>query len=63
MTFLNTRIIQQPALFASSKRNFGNLLTHYETGQDATPDRVPSATTPIAFTVNWTTNGGIIQAT
>jgi len=47
-------------LFALSKRNFGNLLTHYETEQDATP--LPDPTTLISFTVSWATNGGIIQA-
>ena len=63
MTFINRRIIKRPTLFASSKRNFGNLLTHYETGQDAPPpDPPPDPTTPISFTVNWATNGGIIQA-
>ena len=65
MTFINRRIIKRPTLFASSKRNFGNLLTHYETGQDATPPPDPtpnSTTTPISFTVTWATNGGIIQA-
>ena len=63
MTFINRRIIKRPTLFASSKRNFGNLLTHYETGQDAPPpDPTPDPTTPISFTVSWATNGGIIQA-
>ena len=63
MTFINRRIIRRPNLFASSKRNFGNLLTHYETGQDAPPpDPTPDPTTPISFTVSWATNGGIIQA-
>ena len=63
MTFINRRIIKRPTLFASSKRNFGSLLTHYETGQDAPPpDPTPDPTTPISFTVSWATNGGIIQA-
>ena len=65
MTFINRRIIKRPTLFASSRRNFGNLLTHYETGQDGTtpePGPDPDPTTPISFTVSWATNGGIIQA-
>ncbi|CAL6295170.1 unnamed protein product [Bathycoccus prasinos] len=65
MTFINRRIIKPPTLFATSRRNFGNLLTHYETGQDGTtpdPDPTPDPTTPISFTVSWATNGGIIQA-
>ena len=63
MTFINRRIIKRPTLFASSKRNFGNLLAHYETGQDGTPDPTPDRTTThISFTVNWATNSGIIQA-
>ena len=65
MAFINRRIIKRPTLFASSKRNFGNLLTHYETGQGATPppDPPPDPTTPISFTVSWATNGGIIKRT
>ena len=67
MTFINRRIIKRPTLFATSRRNFGNLLTHIETGQDGTtpepgPDPDPDPTTPISFTVSWATNGGIIQA-
>ena len=65
MTFINRRIIKRPTLFATSRRNFGNLLTHYETGQDGTtpePGPDPDPTTPISFTVSWATNGGIIQA-
>ncbi|CAL6414461.1 unnamed protein product [Bathycoccus prasinos] len=65
MTFINRRIIKRPTLFATSRRNFGNLLTHYETGHDGTtpdPDPTPDPTTPISFTVSWATNGGIIQA-
>ena len=65
MTFINRRIIKRPTLFVSSRRNFGNLLTHYETGQDGTtpePGPDPDPTTPISFTVSWATNGGIIQA-
>ena len=61
MTFINRRIIKRPTLFASSRRNFGNLLTHYETGQDGTtpepgpdPDPTPD---PVAFTTSWSTNG------
>ena len=62
MTFINRRIIKRPTLFASSRRNFGNLLTHYETGQDGTtpdPDPTPD---PVAFTTSWSTNGGIVEA-
>ena len=65
MTFINRRIIKRPTLFATSRRNFGNLLTHIETGQDGTtpePGPDPDPTTPISFTVSWATNGGIIQA-
>ena len=60
MTFINRRIIKRPTLFASSRRNFGNLLTHYETGQDGTtpePGPDPDPTTPISFTISWATNG------
>ena len=62
MTFINRRIIKRPTLFASSRRNFGNLLTHYETGQDGTtpdPDPTPD---PVAFTTSWSINGGIVEA-
>jgi len=62
MTFINRRIIKRPTLFATSRRNFGNLLTHYETGQDGTtpdPDPTPD---PVAFTTSWSTNGGIVEA-
>ena len=63
MTFINRRIIKRPTLFASSKRDFGNLLTHYETGQDATPPPDPDPTPdPVAFTTSWNTNGGIVEA-
>ncbi|CAL6362445.1 unnamed protein product [Bathycoccus prasinos] len=56
------RIIKRPTLFATSRRNFGNLLTHYETGQDGTtpdPDPTPD---PVAFTTSWSINGGIVEA-
>ncbi|CAL6414719.1 unnamed protein product [Bathycoccus prasinos] len=62
MTLINRRIIKRPTLFATSRRNFGNLLTHYETGQDGTtpdPDPTPD---PVAFTTSWSTNGGIVEA-
>ncbi|CAL6421937.1 unnamed protein product [Bathycoccus prasinos] len=62
MTFINRRIIKRPTLFATSRRNFGNLLTHYETGQDGTtpdPDPTPD---PVAFTTSWSINGGIVEA-
>jgi len=62
MTFINRRIIKRPTLFATSRRNFGNLLTHYETGQDGTtpdPDPTPD---PVTFTTSWSTNGGIVEA-
>ena len=62
MTFINRRIIKRPTLFATSRRNFGNLLTHYETGQDGTtpdPDQTPD---PVAFSTSWSTNGGIVEA-
>ena len=62
MTFINRRIIKRPTLFATSRRNFGNLLTHYETGQDGTtpdPDPTPD---PVAFSTSWSTNGGIVEA-
>ena len=63
MTFINRRIIKRPTLFASSRRNFGNLLTHYETGQDATPSPDPDPTPdPVTFTTSWSTNGGIVEA-
>ncbi|CAL6315262.1 unnamed protein product [Bathycoccus prasinos] len=62
MTFINRRIIKRPTLFATSRRNFGNLLTHYETGQDrTTPDPDPTPD-PVAFTTSWSTNGGIVEA-
>ena len=63
MTFINRRIIRRPTLFASSKRNFGNLLTHYETGQDETPSPGPDPTPdPVEFTTSWNTNGGVVEA-
>jgi len=60
MTFINRRISKRPTLFASSRRNFGNLLTHYETGHDgATPDPTPD---PVTFTTSWSTNVGVVTA-
>ena len=62
MTFINRRMIKRPTLFATSRRNFGNLLTHYETGQDGTtpdPDQTPD---PVTFSTSWSTNGGIVEA-
>ena len=60
MTFINRRMIKRPTLFATSRRNFGNLLTHYETGQDGTtPDPTPD---PVTFSTSWSTNGGIVEA-
>ena len=65
MTFLNTRIIQQPTLFASSRRNFGNLLEIYETGQTS-PSGSGRQLTSIhpepTFTTNWTKSGLTINA-
>ncbi|CAL6338735.1 unnamed protein product [Bathycoccus prasinos] len=55
-------MIKRPTLFATSRRNFGNLLTHYETGQDGTtpdPDQTPD---PVTFSTSWSTNGGIVEA-
>ncbi|CAL6314048.1 unnamed protein product [Bathycoccus prasinos] len=55
-------MIKRPTLFATSRRNFGNLLTHYETGQDGTtpdPDQTPDSVT---FSTSWSTNGGIVEA-
>ena len=60
MTFLNRRIIQQPTLFASSRRNFGNLLEIYETGQTSTSGsgrQLTSFYPEPAFTTNWTKSG------
>ena len=65
MTFLNTRIIQQPTLFASSRRNFGNLLEKYETGQNSTSGSGRQLTSILpepTFTTNWTTSGLTINA-
>ena len=61
MTFLNRRIIQQPTLFASSRRNFGNLLEIYETSQTSTSGSGRQLASihpePGAFTTNWTKFG------
>ena len=57
MTFLNLRIIQQPTLFASSRRIFGNLLEKYETGQTSTAGsgrQLTSIHPEPTFTTNWT---------
>ena len=65
MTFLNTRIIQQPTLFASSRRNFGNLLEKYETGQNSTSGSGRQLTSILpepTFTTNWTKSGLSINA-
>jgi len=64
MTFINRRIIKRPTLFATSRRNFGNLLTHYETGQDGTtpepgPEPEPEPE-PVTFTTSWSTNVGVV---
>ena len=60
MTFLNRRIIQQPTLFASSRRNFGNLLEKYETSQTSTSGsgrQLTSIHPEPTFTTNWTKAG------
>ena len=65
MTFLNRRIIQQPTLFASSRRNFGNLLEKYETSQTSTSGsgrQLTSIHPEPAFTTNWTKSGLTISA-
>ena len=65
MTFLNRRIIQQPTLFASSRRNFGNLLEKYETGQTSTAGsgrQLTSIHAEPTFTTNWTKSGLTINA-
>ena len=65
MTFLNRRIIQQPTLFASSRRNFGNLLEKYETGQNSTSGsgrQLASILPEPTFTTNWTKSGLTINA-
>ena len=65
MTFLNRRIIQQPTLFASSRRNFGNLLEKYETGQNSTSGSGRQLTSILpepTFTTNWTKSGLSINA-
>ena len=65
MTFINRRIIQQPTLFASSRRNFGNLLEKYETSQTSTSGsgrQLTSIHPEPAFTTNWTKSGLTISA-
>ena len=65
MTFLNRRITQQPTLFASSRRNFGNLLEKYETGQNSTSGSGRQLTSILpepTFTTNWTKSGLSINA-
>ena len=65
MTFLNRRIIQQPTLFSSSRRNFGNLLEIYETGQNSssTSGRQLTFIHPEpTFAANWTKSGLTISA-
>ena len=65
MTFINRRIIQQPTLFASSRRNFGNLLEKYETSQTSTSGsgrQLTSFHPEPAFTTNWTKSGLTISA-
>ena len=65
MTFLNRRIIQQPTLFASSRRNFGNLLEKYETDQTSTSGsgrQLTSIHPEPTFTTSWTKSGLSITA-
>ena len=65
MTFINRRIIKRPTLFATSRRNFGNLLTHYEAGQTSTSSsgrQLTSIHPEPTFTTNWTKSGLTISA-
>ena len=65
MTFLNRRIIQQPTIFSSSRRNFGNLLEIYETGQNSSSTsgrQLTSVYPEPTFTTNWTKSGLTISA-
>ena len=65
MTFLNRRIIQQPTLFSSSRRNFGNLLEIYETGQNSSSTsgrQLTSIHPEPTFAANWTKSGLTISA-
>jgi hypothetical protein len=66
MTFINARILRKrPNLFVTPKRNYGNLLIKYETGQDTTtepePDPEPEPQ-PVTFSTSWSTSGGIVEA-
>ena len=65
MTFLNRRIIQQPTIFSSSRRNFGNLLEIYETGQNSSSTsgrKLTSIHPKPTFAANWTKSGLTISA-
>jgi len=65
MTFINRRIIQQPTLFASSRRNFGNLLEKYEAGQNSPADsgrQLTSIHPEPTFTTSWTKSGLTVSA-
>ena len=65
MTFINRRIIKRPTLFASSRRNFGNLLEKYEAGQNsssASGRQLTSIHPEPTFTTSWTKSGLTISA-
>ena len=65
MTFINRRIIKRPTLFASSRRNFGNLLEKYEAGQNsssASGRQLTSIHPEPTFTTSWTKSGLSITA-
>ena len=65
MTFINRRIIKRPTLFASSRRDLGNLLEKYEAGQNsasASGRQLTSIYPEPTFTTSWTKSGLTISA-
>ena len=66
MTFINARILRKrPNLFVTPKRNYGNLLIKYESGQNSPADsgrQLTSIHPEPAFTTNWTKSGLAISA-
>ena len=66
MTFINARILRKrPNLFVTPKRNYGNLLIKYESGQNSPADsgrQLTSIHPEPTFTTSWTKSGLTISA-
>ena len=66
MTFINARILRKrPNLFVTPKRNYGNLLIKYESGQNSPADsgrQLASIHPEPTFTTSWTKSGLTVSA-